>query len=79
MTPNLTPAESEALESLRTNCEATAVIETDGAEWRDVYLDNARPAGWENARSWAAILGSLQKKGVYRFVDGLTWGMVLMA
>lgn len=74
---NLTPAEVEALEALRTNCEATSVIEANGTEWRDVYLDNAKPAG-RDGHAWAAVLGSLQKKGLYRIVDGWAWGSVLM-
>lgn len=55
--------ERSALQWLREEAESN-----DGDGWWTVYLDNAKPKGWEG-RKWAAILGSLKKKGLYREID----------
>jgi hypothetical protein len=57
---NLTTLESQIYTAL---CNNTEGCNNDG--WMTVYLDNARPSD-VTARQFASILGSLQKKGLYR-------------
>ena len=61
---NLTRREGEVLEALRNNYEGCVSGEA-GDEWGTVYLDNAHVHGI-GPRAFAAILGSLTKKGLYR-------------
>jgi hypothetical protein len=46
-------------------------------EWRDVYLDNARPGG-VSPHAFAGFLSALERDGVYRPEDGFAWGRVLI-
>ena len=73
---NLTQDEHVALTALRTEAESD-----NGNGWWDCYLDNAKPNDW-TPRKWAAVLGSLTKKGLYRDIQdpdfkGI-WGSVKM-
>lgn len=68
--PALTENEATALESLRRNREGR-----QDTGWCTVYLDNAKPAAW-TGNQWAAVLGSLERKGLYRVDDGYAWGDV---
>jgi hypothetical protein len=56
----LTELEAKIYNSLLDNYEGA---EVNG--WALVYLDNARPSNI-NARQFAAILSSLQQKGLYQ-------------
>jgi hypothetical protein len=68
----LTKNEELVLRALRTEAESD-----DGNGYWTVYLDNARPAGM-SVHGFAATLGSLKNKGLYREVDGYAWGQVKM-
>lgn len=68
----MTADETTALANLRKEAESD-----NGDGWWDCYIDNARPDGW-SGKKWAAVLGSLKKKGLYREVDGYAWGSVKM-
>lgn len=74
-TQDLTAKETIALESLRRNMDSSTTLDSDGTTWHDVYLDNAKPFGWDG-KTWSGVLGSLEKKGLYRVVDGFAWGEV---
>jgi hypothetical protein len=79
-TQNLTDKEQTAMEALLSQTEGDS---SNG--WSMVYLDNARPSGWDFG-TWSGVLGSLAKKGLYRPVDGsgigdmaAAWGEVKSA
>lgn len=69
----LTANETLALDSLRMSIEDPG---QPAGSWCLVYLDNAKPADWAPA-TWAGVLGSLAKKGLYKEDDGYAWGLVL--
>lgn len=71
-TIKLTDNEAIALASLRANAEVD-----DHGGWQSIYIDNAKPQDWAPA-TWAGVLGSLAKKGLYKWEDGYAWGLVLM-
>jgi len=60
MTINLTDLERVALAQLREAAESRP----DAGGFQQVYLDNC-PMSSER-RTWAAVLGSLAKKGLYK-------------
>ena len=60
---NLTMKEQAVLDSLRQVYEGVFI--RDGQSWGNCYLDNAYVEGL-TPRGFAAVLGSLQKKGLYR-------------
>jgi hypothetical protein len=66
----LTPKSREVLEAL---CRKAEGCSRD--EWRDVYLDNARPVGMSD-KSFRSHLAALAKAGFYKPVDGFAWGEV---
>lgn len=75
----MTNNETKVLAALRKEAESD-----DGNGFWTVYLDNARlsgliPSDCLSPKSFAAVLGSLNKKGLYRDIDGYAWGQVLMA
>lgn len=71
------------MEQTSLSTEAKAVLEalcqhaegSSRGEWRDVYLDNARPAGMSD-KTFRAYLAVLSKAGFYRVIDGYAWGEV---
>jgi hypothetical protein len=63
------------LKALRDNSEGCTLVDKDGTEWRDVYLDNARPTSISN-HQFAGFLSALEKTGDYKPVDGYAWGSV---
>lgn len=63
----------QVLEALRKASESDA-----GDGWRDVYLDNARPAGMSD-KSFRSHLAALAKAGLYRPIDGYAFGSVRKA
>lgn len=56
----LTAKETEVYECLKMAAESN-----HGDGWSQVYLDNARPPSMPN-RTFSALLGNLEKKGLYR-------------
>lgn len=46
-------------------CSESAFTRRDGAQWAQVYLDNARPEGM-SARSFAGYLSALERAGMYK-------------
>jgi hypothetical protein len=67
---NLSPQARQVLESLCQNAEGCS-----RGEWRDVYLDNARPAGMSD-KSFRSYLATLSKAGFYKPIDGYAFGEV---
>ena len=53
-------------------------VESSDGEWREVYLDNARPSGMA-PRSFAGHLSALERAGLYRPIDNFAWGLVRMS
>ena len=66
----LTPKAKEVLEALCQHAEGAST-----GEWRDVYLDNARPAGMSD-KSFRSYLAALSKAGFYKPIDNYAWGSV---
>lgn len=60
----MTPKMQDLLKDLRGGCEGES-IDTDGTRWGQVYVANH-----VRGRSGAAVLGALQKAGLYRPYDG---------
>ena len=60
----LTANELSLLIQLRAEAEGCRIETVDGQAYRDVYLDNV-PMRRNDARNFAATLGSLTKKGIY--------------
>jgi hypothetical protein len=71
-----TPA-LEVFDALQRSAESRDIHE-DGTVWGSVYLDNARPAGM-SPRSFAGILGRLQKAELYRRQDDRFFGFIRLA
>lgn len=67
---NLSPATAQVLAALRANAEGC----TENG-WRNVYLDNALPAGMSD-KSFRSHLAALSKVGLYRPIDGYAFGDV---
>jgi hypothetical protein len=71
----LTGLEANILEALRSNGEYES-----SAGWLAVYLDNAYATASRTLRisphSWAGVLSSLERKGLYKTEDGYAWGYV---
>lgn len=61
----LTANELSLLIQLRAEAEGCRIETVDGRKLRDVYLDNV-PMRRNDARNFAATLGSLTKKGFYQ-------------
>lgn len=74
-TQDLTAKETTALEALRRSAEGNTTLDSDGTTWYEIYLDNAKPFEWDG-KTWAGVLGSLEKKGLYRTIDNYAWGEV---
>lgn len=70
---NLSPKTTEVLAALRSNVEGC-----DDNGFRDVYLDNARPAGM-SAHAFAGHLSALEKAGLYRPYGDDCFGRVKIA
>ena len=51
--------------------------DVDEEGWGMVYLDNAMPSDI-SGHQYAGYLAVLQRRGVYRIVDGYAWGQVKM-
>lgn len=64
---------AEVLKALRRAAEGP---EEDG--WREVYIDNAIPAGM-TVRSFRSHLATLAGRGLYRPIDNYAWGRVRVA
>ena len=77
-TQKLTDKEVQALNALRREQESFR-NDDNGAKgnWASVYLDNAKPSGWDG-KTRSGVLGSLANKGLYREDDGFAFGEVLM-
>jgi hypothetical protein len=63
------------LADLRANAEGMEIREPDGSIWRPVYLDNVRPDFVSKYR-FRTMLAQLARMGVYRVLDGDTFGEV---
>ena len=68
----LTALETTILTALRNEAEG---LNENG--WESVYLDNARPDDL-SAHQFAAILGNLEKKGLYRSLGDDFFGLVFV-
>ncbi len=65
----LSPKANIVLDAL---CRAA---ERSSDEWREVYLDNARPLGMSD-KSFRSHLAHLSTAGLYKPIDGFAWGDV---
>lgn len=63
-TENLSPGSKQAYAALLAHVESREVM-NDGSAWGSVYLDNAKPGGWDGRR-WAGHLSALKAAGLYR-------------
>jgi hypothetical protein len=68
----LTALETTILTALRNNTEGS-----NENGWMSVYLDNARPSN-VSAHQFAAILGNLKQKGLYRSQGDDFFGLVFI-
>jgi hypothetical protein len=67
---NLTALETKVYNAMLESCEYEI-----GDGWAQIYLDNARPDDI-NARQFAAILSSLEQKGLYKSQGDNFFGLV---
>jgi hypothetical protein len=51
------------LAALRANAESS-FVHSNGGQWAQVYLDNARPTGMTN-KSFRSCLAALSRRGLY--------------
>lgn len=74
---NLSKNAVALLKALRSNSECDVIPSDDDVAWGEVYLDNAFHDVPEIAVSQrGGYLAALTTAGLYREVDGSTWGMV---
>ncbi|NBR01318.1 MAG: hypothetical protein EBT79_13310 [Actinobacteria bacterium] len=67
----LSAGAQKVLADLRANAEGCSSMDSDGNEWRDVYLPNAG-----SGRSFAGYVSALTDAGFYKTQDGKFFGTV---
>lgn len=75
-TPNMSEGARQVLEALRSTSADYEQINADNSRWAGIYLDNVkRPAGLSPA-AFAGFLAALEKRGLYKQIDGKFFGEV---